>query len=325
VSGFHPDNWCHATGSHRAVIKLRCMRRTLHSISSEVAPVLHQATVRFRLADARRRYTVLGATESEIRVIKELVLDGVEAGPASSRDLEEVVQEASGMRTDRMRLLVRNVIKELWELGILCYLNLSDRFGREIRRYGSMVLEFPNVDLTSIDEETARRELIAAHVEAYGPVTVGDISWWSGLSPGRVASIVSDLNGSLAQVRLAGFAQHFYVHESHLESMLRGEQTVEPWAEFLGSEDPSLKGYQESRRRYLRDDWASALFNEIGEARPSIVSSGEVLGTWSWDRARRRIRQRLFRRLRKAEESLVRHAGKRLEMFLEEHSDANRA
>ena len=62
----------------------------------------------------------------------------------------------------------------------------------------------------------------------------------------------------------------------------------------LAYEDPSLKGYYESRERYVSDKFYKQLFNSIGESRASIVRNGEVIGIWSWDKKQKKIEKTIF-------------------------------
>lgn len=320
LTGFNRRLWTDATQCARSVIKLRCMRRTLHTASHELAPILHQSTLAFRLADVRRQYATLGATDAQIAGMREEVMLEVERGPVSARQIEDRIL-CRTKRSDRnAQLLLRTALKELWEEGSLCYLNFSDRLGGEVRQYGSLQREFPNLNLNKIDVESAQRQLVAAHVYSYGPVTIKDISWWSGLSSRRILSILNQLRRSITQVVVDGFPHDFFIDSNTLEWIKHNKLSNEPWAEFLAYEDPSLKGYYQSRRRYVSDDFAISLFNKIGEARASIICSGEVIGIWDWKLPKRNIRFLLFRRLSGEEQRLVQAALVKLSNFIEDET-----
>jgi len=293
------------------------MRKTLHTVSLALAPILHQATLAFRIADLRRQYVLIQTTKGLIAVVRDQILQALEESPLSAGEIKQEVLRRVGKKTGISPLLIATVLKELWEEGTLCYLNLSDRWGGEERRYGILRREFPNLDLNRVDPESAERVLVAAHVSSYGPVTVKDIAWWSGLSSRRVSSILSTLRKSITPVYLHDFADEFFINDNDLEWIVQSTRMVEPWAELLAFEDPSLKGYFQSRRRYVRDKFASRLFNKIGEAKASIVCSGEIVGTWDWDRAHRWIRLRPFERLTALQTQFIRAAVARLAAFLE--------
>jgi hypothetical protein len=268
----------------------------------------------------RRQYGALGVTEAQVADTREQVLQAVEDGPASARQIEDHILFGMKQRSRDAQLLVRTALKELWEEGSLCYLNLSDRLGGEERRYGSLQREFPQLDLSNIDAEWAQRQLVAAYVSAYGPVTIKDIAWWSGLSSRRILSILRQLQKSIIQVFVEGFPYDFFIDSDTLEWIKRTKLFNEPWVEFLAYEDPSLKGYYQSRRRYVTDELAVSLFNKIGEARASIICSGEVVGIWDWNLPKRRIRFLLFRRLDDEQQRLFRAALAKLVNFIEDET-----
>ncbi len=296
------------------------MRRTLHTASHELAPILHQSTLAFRLADVRRQYSTLGVTNAQVAGMREEIMLAVEGGPVSARKIEDYILYGTKRGDGNAQLLLRAALKELWEEGSLCYLNFSDRLGGEERRYGSLQREFPNLNLNKIDVESAQRQLVAAHVYSYGPVTVKDISWWSGLSSRRILSILNHLGRSITRVAVDGFTHDFFIDSNTLEWIKHYKLSNEPWAEFLAYEDPSLKGYYQSRRRYVSDDFAINLFNKIGEARASIICSGEVVGIWNWNLPKRCVRFLLFRRLNGEEQRLVRAARVKLSNFIEDET-----
>lgn len=47
-----------------------------------------------------------------------------------------------------------------------------------------------------------------------------------------------------------------------------------------------LKAYFESRGRYLGKLPPRRAFNQIGEALPTILYGGQIVGTWAWDRSK---------------------------------------
>jgi len=164
---------------------------------------------------------------------------------------------------------------------------------------------YPGLDLHSLDERSAQKLLINKYIDNYGPVTLRDICWWSALPVGRVTQIIKEEPDRIAQVRMTGFEQTFYVFDTTVRQIREEKFPVDDWITLLAHEDPSLKGYFESRRRYVDDKFYSLLFNRIGEARASIVNNGRVIGIWSWNKKRDQIEHTLFRKLDKSNLKLL--------------------
>jgi len=66
------------------------------------------------------------------------------------------------------------------------------------------------------------------------------------------------------------------------------------WVTLLAYEDPSLKGYYESRFRYVDKAFYSLLFNQIGEVRAGILHNGKAIGVWTWDKRQKKIQIEYF-------------------------------
>lgn len=65
---------------------------------------------------------------------------------------------------------------------------------------------------------------------------------------------------------------------------------------FLAHEDVALKAYFARRRRYLDDIPARRACNQIGEVFPVVLHDGKVIGTWTWDATRGRVKPTLISR-----------------------------
>jgi hypothetical protein len=129
------------------------------------------------------------------------------------------------------------------------------------------------VDRWSTDE--ARAELVRRWVEAYGPGTLADLKWWTGLTIGQVKRALSavgptevDLDGTIGFM-LAGDAA----------GGVDVEDPVEPWAALLPSLDSTVMGWKD--RHWYLGDRGPALFDTTGNAGPTVWWDGRVVGGWA--------------------------------------------
>src|SRR6202035_4740580 len=139
----------------RSLLKLRCMRRTLHVMPLELAPIAHAATIDQRLGACRASLRRLGKTERALRSTAALVLDHLAGRVESYRNLEESVLVAA-----RERGLVRLAIKWLWESGELVYLDLSPSLHHERRALARTADALPDVELSGMDVRDAQERLV---------------------------------------------------------------------------------------------------------------------------------------------------------------------
>jgi hypothetical protein len=121
--------------------------------------------------------------------------------------------------------------------------------------------------------DEARVELARRWLLGFGPATVADLKWWSGLT--------------LTQVRKALTA--LPVEEVDLDGapgvMLPGEHdpaapaAPERWVALLPSLDPTTMGWQQ--RAWYLGVHGKALFDTNGNAGPTVWSDGRVVGGWA--------------------------------------------
>jgi predicted transcriptional regulator len=270
-------------------IKLRCMRRTLHILPLKYAPIAHRATMHFRLADCYTLYKKLGVDMDYVSKIKSIILSFVQSKPMTSKEIVSLVKFELGKLSDEDNKVITTAIKELWEAGELCYINKSTHWGKEDRYYGYTPSIYPNLNLNQMDIKEAQKKLVYFHIDRFGPVSIKDIAWWSGLSVKIIQDSIKELIDKVIMVELDATNIEYFMTERGLSYYQDSSFQNEAWLTLLAYEDPSLKGYYESRFLYVEQKHYELLFNKIGESRASIILDGKAIGIWTIDKSKRNI------------------------------------
>ena len=125
--------------------------------------------------------------------------------------------------------------------------------------------------LPALEPATARVELFRRWLHAFGPGTLTDLKWWSGLTLGQVRAALAEIEP--VEVDLSG-ATGF---------VLRGDDepvpTPEPWAALLPALDPTVMGWKE--REWYLGEHGPALFDTAGNAGPTVWWNGRIVGGWA--------------------------------------------
>jgi hypothetical protein len=320
VRDFAPNHLRDALYVDRDLIKLRCMRGTLHIVPMSLAPMVHLATVKYRLSLCRYLLKRLGVTIAQLAQTRDRIVDCVAEEPQS---VEGIHNALTGSRINVE--ILRLIVKQLWEDGTLCYVNISDCWEREARRYGLTSLVYPHLRLCG-DEETAVRQLVRAHINAFGPVSVEDTAWWCGLPPTRVRQVLGSIARELVEVHVEDIRSAMLMTEQQAEAMSLTTSESRAWIKVLAHEDPSLKAYYGTRERYGPPGVLRKLFNAIGEARASVVLSGEVVANWTWDTKIREARLTFLTNVGKSHREAIRRECRRVSgQFQEPTFDSRRA
>ncbi len=122
-----------------------------------------------------------------------------------------------------------------------------------------------------VDPVEARTELVRRWLAAFGPATVADVQWWTGLGvrPVRAAlaaagAVEVDLDGA------PGVA---------LADDLEPEPASPSWAALLPALDPTTMGWK-GRDWYLGSH-GPVLFDRNGNAGPTLWWDGRIVGGWA--------------------------------------------
>ena len=279
------------------LIKLRTCRRTLHIYPLGEAAAAHTATLALRLGATAASTRRLGKDPTVLLRLAPVIRDTLAGGPLPHRELEQRVLAAPPpirARRDQLGALVRLAIKWLWESGELAYRNTADSLHRERREFHLTHLAHPRLRLDGVDVDQAVLLLLRRYLAAFGPASIEDFRWWSGLNRAAITPALAALRPDLVDVRLDQKPDRLLLLAEDEAGLRRAEPLPSDHVTLLAYEDPALKGYFTTRHRYLNQHHRGVLFNTIGEARASIALAGRPIGTWAFNRATRSIEQDLF-------------------------------
>jgi len=268
----------------RALVRTLCMRRTMFVLPVPLVPVV-QAACTDALVPAQRRRT-LAMLESagvpdpdrHLRGLETATLAAIEAhGEVTGAELSKLVPGLS------QKVVVGAGSRWEGTVGmttrVLFLLSTEQRIVRGRPRGGwtssqyrwSPMSSWLPDGLPTPAADEARMALARHWLQAFGPATVADLKWWSGLTLGQVRKALAALD--VEEVDLDGEAGIV------LAGDVAPASRDEPWVALLPALDPTTMGWKE-RRWYLGDHGAS-LFDTNGNAGPTVWCHGRVVGGWA--------------------------------------------
>ncbi|MEV6551494.1 crosslink repair DNA glycosylase YcaQ family protein [Streptomyces sp. NPDC051597] len=293
LDGFRPDQLRSALAPGGGLVKMRCMRRTLHLWPLDQAGDAHAATLRLRLgataATAQRHHL----SSTDLARWAESSANELQTGPLSYRDLQERMSKQHPRATVQG---IRLGIKWAWESGRITCLNAATSLHREARHFALLTHAHPGLSLTGEDPHAATIRLVRRYLHAYGPTSQGDLLWWSGLPRTQIAPALAALRQEITLVRVEGLDMEQMALSRDIDQLRASQPLPDDHVRLLAFEDPSLKGYFTTRPRYHEPAHTARAFNPIGEVRATITVAGRIAGTWAWDKRSRTIQHELFAR-----------------------------
>jgi hypothetical protein len=158
-------------------------------------------------------------------------------------------------------------------------------------------------------EEEAIRLLVRRYLAAYGPATLGDAAWWTGLGVGPVRRAVRQLGEDVVEVAVAGLTGQLLMTRDDLAVLQTRSPIDGPYVALLPELDPFTMGYKE-RDRYLEPQHRDLVFDRGGNATSTILVDGVVVGVWDVsDRPEPTVRVLLFDPGQRQRDAILERAG----------------
>jgi hypothetical protein len=334
VDDFQREMLEDALYEQRKLVKLLCMRVTLHVVSSDEAPFFHQAfpydflerptPPQFRGAGLLAGAGVCSEDEAEalLEDLHRRVLAVVaEKGPSTVRQMGDKVSE--------LRAKIRHDVGKAYEgefsigsrlVGGMCARGLLVRarprgtWRSSLYEYAALSDWLPEVDLESVAQGEARAWLVRRYLAAFGPATLDDVQWWTGLTKGETQEALEAIASGVVEVTAEELDGVHLMLADDAERLNDFAAPNEPYVFLLPSLDPYIMGYGE-RHRFLAPEHRKKVFDRAGNAVPTVWADGRVAGVWG-QRKDGRVFYELLEPVGDTEALLIEEV-RRLEDFLE--------
>ena len=268
----------------RLLVRTLCMRRTMFVLPTAMVPVV-QAACTDALVPGERKRTLAMLTEAGVdepdRHLRELETATVaaieKAGEATGAELGKLVPGLG------RQLLVGVGTKWEGTVGmttrVLFLLSTEQKVVRgrpkggwtsSAYRWSPMSAWLPQAATPPTADE-ARVELCRRWLRAFGPATITDLKWWSGLTLGQVRKALAALE--VEAVDLDGEPGIVLADD------VQPTPAPAPWVALLPALDPTTMGWKQ--RDWYLGGYGKALFDTNGNAGPTVWSDGRIVGGWA--------------------------------------------
>ncbi len=262
----------------RTLVRHHAMRRTIWVMTPEVTRWAHAACTR-KIAAAERKRLVVALDGDDAwldATIDDIVALLAGDGPLTAREVlrrlphvERTITVGSGS----YRTEVSGHSRALLQAGF------DGRVVRAAPRGSWTSSQYAwaerhawlDIDLETLDVADGARELVGAWLDRFGPGTVDDIVWWTGMTKTAVRAALADLD--VEAVALAA-------GEGVMAAGDAGpDEHPGPWVALLPGLDPTAMGWKR-RDWYLDPATAARVTDRAGNIGPTVWADGLVVGGW---------------------------------------------
>jgi winged helix DNA-binding protein len=269
----------------RVLLRMLGMRRTMFVVPVDFAPIV-QAGCTLAIASQERRRTIQlfgqagidGDVGAWMRAVEEDVVLALEKrGEATAQELAQDVPElrrqvliAEGKSYAAVQGVATRILMQLSADGRIVRGRPRGSWTSSQYRWAPLHAWLPD-GLAQRSTAEAQSELIGGWLRSFGPGTLADIKWWTGLTAGEVKRALSELD--VVEVDLE--AGTGWLLADDLEPAGEGE----PWVALLPALDPTPMGFAE--RAWFLGGYSPSLFDRSGNIGPSVWSNGRIVGGWA--------------------------------------------
>ncbi|TFG03718.1 MAG: hypothetical protein EU542_01335 [Promethearchaeota archaeon] len=137
---------------------------------------------------------------------------------------------------------------------------------------------FPTLNLSKYTESEALTLLIERYIRSYGPVSIDDIIWWSGITKTKFNSIFMQMEDELMNIRILDLDYEYLIVSKDIDSIKKPDLHLNS-VNLLPLLDPYMMGYK-NRERYVDIKRYDYIFDRSGNATQVILQDGFVIGIW---------------------------------------------
>jgi hypothetical protein len=281
---FAPIDLERALYDERSLVRVLGMRRTLFVVPRELVPVVHACT-RTIAARERRRLEKLvlesgiaskpgawitRASQTALRALRERAEASTSELAAVQPLLARRLRVGAGTRFETTQSAAARVLPQLAMEGQVVRARPRGTWIGGQYRWSSTET-WLGAPIEKLDESRARAELLRRWLERFGPGTETDLRWWTGWTAREVrAALAAVPHAVVALDRGTGFA---------LANDLDTSERPPPSAALLPTLDSTVMGWKE--RGWYLGPHAERLFDQNGNAGPTVWWEGRVVGGWA--------------------------------------------
>ena len=246
--------------AERSLIGLRCLRGSAFLMAVDLLPIVVPAT-RARNVKAFAGFLRKSLTTADYPTWTGRIEDVLGLGEQLTK--AEITARLDPPEDDRP--FITNVVSQMATESRLIGIRIPVSWRSAQIAYTRWADWLPAVDVESPDPDAARIELARLYLRSFGPASITDFAWWSGLTKTQARAAV-ETSGATTRGDLFEF-------DSVAADPPRGVRLLPIW--------DTLFVTWKDRSRFISEVLLPYVYDRSGNATSVVLIDGEVAGVWS--------------------------------------------
>lgn len=264
----------------KTLVKVWCMRGTLHIIPSQDLPIYNKALRRMWFEHHGRfmRAPDWPSIEERKKLIYPKILEALAQKPLKRKELNAKVRlllKDDSKPYQRLFSGWGGILKETGYEGLTVHAQPCEREAC----FARLDKWLPQRNLNIIDEDEAKEKLLIKYLQGYGPASVQDFVLWSGLMAGDTRKAIESVCSLLEEIEIEGARGKFLMLKKDFKILnsISLDEKAPPC--LLPKFDSFVLGHKD-RTRIIRSEYMKHVFRKAGDVAATLLINGHIVGTW---------------------------------------------
>jgi hypothetical protein len=249
-------------------------------------------------------------------IIYPKILETLKEGPLTRTELNTKISAVLEPKLQKYKRLFSawgGILKEMCYFGLIVYAKPNRR-----TRFARLDHWLPHISLEQMTEKEARTKLLLNYLHGYGPASVQDFAYWSGITISESRKVFTEIEQTLKEIEVEGVKNQLWLLRDDFNILERMDVNEKPLVHLLPKFDPLLLGHKD-KSRILKGEHLKKVFRPAGDVAATVLVDGYIKGTWNYKKTKNKLIVNIspFEGLEKEDLEKIRREAETLGEFME--------
>ncbi|UCE35881.1 MAG: winged helix DNA-binding domain-containing protein [Thermoplasmata archaeon] len=287
--------------------KVRYVRGTIYVLPKDKIPFAYSA-IRSYIYPLSCKYAEYhGISDGDYRRISKQILKALDRKAMTAKE----IKKAAGIKSK-----ISQILNLMCDDGQLIRAKPKGEWKSNLHTYCRMDQYFPGLELFTLDESEAKKQVILQYINSFGPVTLNDITWWTKFHKTKIRAILPDIEDEIIQVKVTENNEPHYILTTQKKALQSTRVKKKPMVNLLPTLDTYIMGYKD-RERYIDLEYYDYVFDRSGNGVSSIFIDGKIHGVWDFaEKPEPIVKLFYFKDVKKVHEKQIQSKAKNIGKFI---------